>query len=115
MNRPRLATQEEIEAFSHVADLDATCVVYAMDTRKGTGFAVRRIAVEIDPLIPGPDWDIKLKSLFYRDLENILWGQSVPAYYFNVHTEEEEWNKVVETWGATRTSTAPEFRYKKVL
>ena len=115
MNRIRLATQDECEVIKNGADLDQTCTVFALDTAKGTGFAVRRLATEIDPLISPEGWDLRARVLFFRDLETAIWAQGIPAYYFNVHADEQDWINTVEKWGAQRTSTAPEFRYKKVL
>jgi hypothetical protein len=124
MNRVRLATQDECEAIKATADLDPTCTVFALDTPKGTGFAVRRIATELDPVIAAPDWDMRARTLFFRDLETVVWSQGAPSYYFNVHaplpdspeaTENQNWINFLVKWGAQRTSTAPEFRFKKNL
>src|SRR3974390_2573354 len=115
MNRIRLATVDECEVIKAKADLDQSCNVFALDTGKGTGYAVRRVATEIDPLIAAPDWDLRLRVLFYRDLETACWAQGATSYYFNVHADDKEWLDTFEKWGAVRTSTAPEYRYKKSL
>jgi len=116
MNRIRLATEEEVKSIQDTSDLDSTCSVLALDTTKGTAFAVRRFATELDPVITPNDWEPRSKILFYRDLETHLWSQGVLSYYFNVQAEgNDEWLAFLKKWGAEKVSTEPEFRFKKVL
>jgi len=115
MNRIRLATEEEVNSIRDKSDLDEGCVVFALDTHRGVGLAVRRICTEIDPLIPPPDWDLKLRSMFIRDIETLCWGQGIKSYYFNTESDDTTWQHVVETWGAERLSPKPVVRYKKTL
>jgi hypothetical protein len=115
MNRIRLATPEECEGIKAKADLDETCTVFALDSGKGTAFGVRRIATEIDPIIVPDEWDTRLRVIFWRDLETATWAQGAASYYFNVHCDDKEWMDNLIKWGAEKTSTAPEFRFKKLL
>lgn len=115
MNRIRLATPEEVETIKDQCDLDSTCVVLALDTQKGTGFGVQRVATEIDPIIIPNDWDNRLRVMLWRDLETVVWAQGAKSYYFNIHETDTEWIKVMKNWGAEQVSTAPEFRFKKAL
>lgn len=116
MNRVRLATEAEVDSIKETTDLENdTCLVYALDTQKGTPIAVRRLCVEIDPLVSPPDFGIKLKSLFIRDLETILWGQGVRSYYFNIDATDLEWQDYVKHWGAEQVSGIPMLRFKRTL
>lgn len=115
MNRIRLATVEEVESIKDKSDLDDGCVVFALDTQKGVGLAVRRICTEIDPMVPAPNWDTKLRAMFTRDLETLHWGQGGKTYYFNVLASDTNWQHVVETWGAERLSPEPVIRFKRTL
>lgn len=115
MNRIRLASVEEVESIKDQSDLDTGDVVFALDTQKGIGLAVRRLCTEIDPMIPAPNWDTKLRAMFTRDLETVLWGQGGTHYYFNVDAEDKDWQHVVKTWGATLVSPKPVLRYKRVI
>jgi hypothetical protein len=115
MQRVRLATAEEVESIKENSDLDTGDVIFALDTHRGTGLAVRRICTEIDPMFAGPQWDTKLRAMFTRDLETILWSQGGTHYYFNVDAEDKDWQHVVETWGASKVSPVPMLRYKRVL
>lgn len=115
MQRIRLATPEEVESIKDKSDLDSGCVVFALDTQAGTGLAVRRVCTEIDPMIPAPDWDTKLRAMFTRDLETILWGQGGGSYYFNIDAEDKKWQHVVKTWGAEQVSVTPVLRFKRTL
>jgi hypothetical protein len=49
------------------------------------------------------------------NLESILRFQGVQEIYFNVPVADEQYIKVLQTWGATTTSMEPEYRFKKVL
>jgi hypothetical protein len=115
MKRLRLATQEEIEAIKDSSDLDVGCSVLALDTQQGTAKAVIRSCIEVDPVYFPDEMNDKLKMFFGRDIETHLEAKGVTHYYFNVACDQEEWQKVVETWGAQRTSKVAEFRYKKIL
>jgi len=116
MQRIRLATPEEVVQIQDKCDLDDTCIVYALDSNhKGVAFGVRRLAAEIDPIIVPEAWDNRLRQIFWRDLETATWAQGVKHYYFNVHTADQQWIDVMKNWGAEQVSTAPEFRFKKVL
>jgi hypothetical protein len=115
MNRIRLATQEEVETIKDRSDLDETCVVMALDTQKGTGLAVRRLCIEVDPMFPGDTWDTRLRAMFTRDLETVMAAQGAKSYYFNVAADDEKWINVVKTWGAEQVSVAPMLRFKRSL
>lgn len=115
MNRIRLASPEEVETIKDKSDLTTGDVVFALDTQKGVGLAVRRLCTEIDPMVPGAEWDTKLRAMFTRDLETVLFSQGGTHYYFNVDAEDEEWQHVVKTWGAEQVSTKPVLRFKRTL
>jgi len=115
MNRIRLATPEEVDSIKDGSDLDTGDVVFALDTHKGVGKAVRRVCTEIDPMFPPPEWDTKLRAMFVRDLETVLWSQGGTHYYFNIDAEDTDWQHVVETWGASKVSPKPMLRYKRTL
>lgn len=116
MNRVRLATEAEVESIKKFADLENdACLVYALDTQKGTPIAVRRVCTEIDPLVAPEDFGTKLKSLFIRDLETVLWGQGVRSYYFNVDATDKDWQEYVMHWGAEQVSSTPMLRFKRTL
>ena len=115
MNRIRLAKPEEIDKIKEHSDIDAGCSVLALDTHLGTGLAVRRVCEEIDPLVCPEEWNTKLRAVFIRDIETVMAAQGIPHYYFNVLVEDEKWQEVIKTWGAEQLSTAPEYRFKRVL
>ena len=115
MKRIRLATPEEIESIKAEADIDIGCVVYALDTAKGTGLAVRRVCNEIDPMISPEGWEPRHRLLFSRDIETVLAAQGITHYYFNVDANEENWINSLKAWGAESQSKSPEIRMKKVL
>jgi len=115
MNRIRLATAEEVESIKAKSDLNTGDVVFALDTQKGVGLAVRRLATEIDPMVPGIEWDTKLRAMFTRDLETVLFSQGGTHYYFNVDAEDTDWQHVVKTWGAEQVSIKPVLRFKRTL
>ena len=115
MNRIRLATTEEVESIKDKSDLDTGDIVFALDTHKGTGLAVRRVCTEIDPMFPAPDWDTRMRAMFTRDLESVLWAQGGTHYYFNIDAEDKDWQLVAETWGASKVSPVPMIRYKRTL
>lgn len=115
MQEVRPATPEEVKSIESYSDLDETCAVFALDTPQGTILAVRRLAVEIDPLLYPEGLDNRWKVIFARDIAHILMGGGVTKYYFNAPTDDEKWLNVIEKYGAERVSRAPEHRYKKVL
>ena len=116
MNRVRLATEAEIESIKETTDLEAgACLVYALDTQKGVPLAVRRLCTEIDPMVVPSEFGTKLKSLFIRDLETLLWSQGVVSYYFNVDANDTEWQEYVKHWGAEQVSAIPMLRFKRTL
>lgn len=115
MKRLRLATPEEIESIKATSDLDVGCNVVALDTQQGVAKAVIRPCVEVDPMYFPEGMSNKLKMFFGRDIETHLEAKGITHYYFNIATDQEDWQKIVETWGAQRVSSEPEFRYKKIL
>lgn len=115
MHRIRLATDEEVNSIKDKSDLDVGCTVYSLKTQKGTGIAVRRLCIEIDPLVTPEEWDVKLKGMMIRDLETVLEAQGATHYYFNVDAEDTKWQHNVETWGAEKVSAVPMIRYKVTL
>lgn len=118
MNRIRLASEEEVKAIAPVADLDGTCLVFALDTQQGTPLGVVRTVVEVDPVVYPDSWrgtNERLKMLFQRDLETIIFAKGAAKYYFNVHADDETMVKAMGTLGAENISTAPEFRFRKRL
>jgi len=107
------ASGEQVRALyeAGTADLDTNCQVMSL----GENLAVIRTAVEIDPVIMAPKASTREKALFIWGLENHLRLTGVKAYYFNIHTEDQEWIDVVKAWGAVQQSTGPELRFKKSL
>jgi len=115
MNRIRLAKPEEVEVIKAVSDLDSTCIVLALDTAQGAPLAVVRTAIEVDPVIYPPELHDRMKAIFQRDIETVLAAKGVAKYYFNVHVDNAAMLEVAKTLGAVQVSTAPEFRFEKVL
>jgi hypothetical protein len=115
MHRLRVATEAEVDKIKAQSDLDQTCKVLALDTAKGTAFAVLRIAVELDPAFYPEGFGAKEIAMFTRDIENYLWAQGSFSYYFNVNPEDMQWISNIKTWGAEQVSKQPELRFKKVL
>jgi hypothetical protein len=112
MDIVRLATPEEVQAISSHSDLTPTSTVI---TFGGKDFAVLRLVTEMDPVIFAPDTTDKRKLLFLMNLETSARLQGLQELYFNIHADDEAWISVAQHWGAQRTSTAPELRFKKVL
>lgn len=112
MDIVRKATLEEIEKFADRSDLTPTSDVLTLG---GKDFAVIRTCTEIDPMFFAEDSSHQRRALFAMNLESILRFQGVREIYFNVPVADEQYRKVLSTWGATTTSLEPEFRYKKVL
>ncbi len=115
MKRIRLATAEEIESIKDKSDLDVGCNVFALDIGKGTGFAIRRVCTEINPMISPESWDLRPRLMFIRDLETVMAAQGATHYYFNVAAEDVEWQENVKHWGAEQVSESLELRFKKIL
>jgi hypothetical protein len=117
INRIRVATLEEVKSIESVSDCQVGCTVLALDTPSGVMKAVIRNAVEIDPVIyPEPDnLSMRMRAMFWRDLETVLAAQGASKYYFNVHVTNKAMCDTVKTWGAVQQSTEPEFRFMKVL
>lgn len=109
----RPATSQEVEELIKAGNCDimpGTVVV-----KMGEHTAVLRTVLELDPLLMAPGASDREKAIFIWGIENFLRCSGTLAYYFNLHTDDETWNQVVESWGAKKTSTAPEFRFKKAL
>jgi hypothetical protein len=115
MKRLRPASPEEIKLIAPTSALDNSCLVLALDSPQGPIFAVVRTAIEVDPVIFPPDLQDRWKVLFMRDVETFLAAREAQCYHFNVHIDDTRWIASVEAWGAERTSTAPEYRYRKGL
>lgn len=112
MDGIKLATEAQIEAIKATSDITSTSAVVAM----GNDLAVLRFQVtEVDPMLFAPDSSNSRKLLFAWGIDNWLRMIGTPAYYFNVKCDDVAWQHVVETRGAERISTAPEFRYKMGL
>lgn len=110
MDKIRLATLEEIKPIEKVSDLTSLTRVLAM----GKILAVWRMANEVDPFHFGDATD-KQKYQFLYALCNFLTGAGVPEFYFNVHADDQKFQRVLDNLGAERLSSAPEFRYKLAL
>ena len=110
LEKIRLATPEETEKIAAESDLIPTSRVLAMGEMR----AVWRVANEIDPVFYGDAPDGR-KYKFIWGLENILRGSGATEYYFQVPVTDEKYLKVVESFGAQRTSKEPEFRFKVTL
>lgn len=107
----RIATPEEIEKIANDSDLTMASSVLTF----GKDHAVLKQVTEVDPMFWDEGTSHQKKALFVWGIENILRFQGVREYYFNVHCTDEDYQKIVEKWGAQRVSTAPEYRYKKNL
>lgn len=108
----RYATPEEIESIRSKADLATGGSVV---TFGGKEFAVIRNVVELDPVIFAEDTSNSRKLFFVQALETFLRLTGTPAYYFNIHAEDEKWLEIAKKNGAEALSTAPEIRLKKTL
>lgn len=111
MDKIRLASPEEMATIEKISDLTPRSTVWAF----GKSLAVIRLTTEIDPVVWGDGTPDIRKAWFIWGLENMLRGNGMSEYYFNVHTKDEKFQKIAEGFGATKTSTEPEFRYKKIL
>jgi hypothetical protein len=117
MKTLRAATPEEIEQIKGTADLDANCLVVALDTPKGVIKGVIRIATEVDPVYFPDGCEPRYRLLFMRDVENFLLGRGASNYFFNIHATDEtkSFRDSVAGWGAKQVSLAPEYRFRKNL
>lgn len=115
MQRLRSATDEEVEKIRATSDLDATCIVLALDTPQGTALAVIRNPVEVDPVYFPEGASTKLNAFFIRDIETFLSAKGISSYYFNCDPANEVWVEAVKHWGAEQVSTKEELRFKKIL
>lgn len=113
----RAATPEEVTKIASTSDLDATCVVMALDSPKGPTLFVIRRPVEVDPVYMPEGFTPRHFVAALRDVGNLLIGTGATHYYFNLHADEEskEYRDFMEHWGAVPVSTAPDIRYKKQL
>jgi len=110
LDKIRLATEEEVAAIAVESDLTPSSRVLAMGDMR----AVWRVTNEIDPMFFNGAADSK-KYLFVWGIENILRGTGASEFYFNVPATDDGYQKIVEHFGATRTSKEPEYRYKIAL
>lgn len=108
----RYATEAEIEKIKDKCDLAPGCAVVTLG---GKEFAVIRNITEVDPVIYEEDTSNSRKVYFAQSIETFLRLTGVPRYFFNIHCSEEKWIANVEHSGAEKTSTAPEFRFRKAL
>lgn len=117
MDSLRLATPAEVEKIQAQSELVPGSTVFAFDSKLGEpDVAVLRPVLELDPVYFAPTSNDRRKALFIWALENgFRMNGGIPRYYFNIATTDEEWAKVVETWGARRVSKSPEYRYVKNL
>lgn len=109
----RVATPEEVESIRAHGDFIPTSQVIAF----GKTLAVLRLATELDPVFFAEGMSDSQKLYFIKNLETHMRLTGVPVYYFNIEAGEgyEKWRGVVERYGAEKVSSAPEFRYRKVL
>lgn len=116
MNRVRLATESEIAAIKDTSDLDVGCRVVALNTQQGTPIAVMRMCTEINPVHFPENMTTKLKLLFMRDLETVLWGQGVTHYYLQIPANDQEYiDNMRENFKAEQVSPSPELKFKKII
>lgn len=117
LQRVRDAKPEEIESIKDSSDLSEGSMVLALDTPKGTAFAVIRPVIELDPVHFPEGLENRWKAIFVRDVETVLSSKGLKSYYFNVANSDEmaPWREVVQKWGARPTSREPEVRFRKDL
>ena len=111
----RPATEEEVKRIEKESDLGPGTTVIALDTPAGVALAVKRIAVEIDPVFFPEGLNTRGRALFIRDLETGLIWEGITVYYFNVDATNQGWRDTVEAYGAEQVSKGPEIRYRKSL
>lgn len=107
----RLATPEEVTQISQKADLTPTSKVFA----EGQNLAVVRMCYELDPVYFHEDSPPSARYLFLRDITNVLRGGGITELYFNVLTEDEQFQAFLYKNKAEKISAGPEFRFKKLL
>lgn len=109
----RLATEEEVHEIEKKSHLTQLSSVYKF--RGST--AVVRMATEIDPVFFAENASVKERMMFIWGLEHMLRGSgaNIQEYFFNVGATDDSWQKLVEHWGAEKTSLEPEYRYRKAL
>lgn len=111
MDSIKLATPEQVERIRSQSDLELPSTVLAM----GEDLAVVKQVTEVDPVYFAESSPTSRRLMFIWGIENWLRLNGVPAYYFDVPTDNETWRHNVETHGAEQLSTGPVFHYKKVL
>ena len=112
----RLASKEEVEALRASSNYSRDSVVFAFDQNAGDpDFAVLRRVVELDPVRFGKRTNDIGKARFVHSLEARMMGMGIEQYFFNVKASDERWQRVIESWGAQRTSPEPEIRFQKVF
>lgn len=113
----RLATEKEIEAIRDRADLmpNATTVLALDNDKGGADMAVVRRPVELNPVIYAEGTTDMRRARFLYALEERFLGAGIDRYYFEIAADNEDYQKVVEHWGAERVSPVPEYRYLKVI
>jgi hypothetical protein len=115
MNLLRPATQEEVATVAANSDLDETCQVIALDTPKGPILAVRRVAIELDPVHMPEGFSPRHFHNFLRDAANYLLGQGATHYYFNLHAEDKDYLEAMTDETCFPVSTKPDIRFRKNL
>lgn len=111
MENIRLATPEEVESIRDKSDLEVGSTVYAF----GKSLAVLRTQTRLDPVIFDPEAQTQRRYQFIWGLETAMRLSGVPAYYFNVPTEDATWIRAVEHNGAQRIHDTAMLEYKKLL
>jgi hypothetical protein len=110
LDKIRPITEEELAPIASTSDMTPMS--------KGIVFkgikAIYRICNEIDPVYFGDATD-RDKIQFMFALQHLLMGNGATEFYFNVAVDDEAFQKVLESLGATRTSEQPEYRYKVSL
>lgn len=114
----RIATEEEISSVKDNSDLGPHTAVLALPNKADTpDLVVLRQCWEADPIHFAPSTSNSRKVMLLILLEHILkFGPAqTDRFYFNVHQSDEQWIKVLDNLGAERTSTEPEYRYRKLI
>ena len=106
-----LASPEQIERIRKESDFTPGTAVLAM----GEDLAVVKQITEIDPVFFDSGSSNNRKLLFMWGLQNWLRLTGVPAYYFQIPAADEQYQAVMQHFGAENTSKQPEYRYVKVL
>ena len=106
-----LATPEEVAKIAKNSELTQFSSVYKF--RKN--LAVIRSVTELDPVYFNDNATIRERAMFIWGLENMMRGNGLQSYYFNVLADDESWQSAVKHWKAEQVSVAPELRFKKVI